>query len=360
MASLDELRQTIDALDDEIVALLNRRAQAAVEIGRLKNAAGTAVFSPDREKAILDRICEVSAGPLSKASLLAIYRELMSASFALERPPRVGYLGPQGSYSHEAAMQKFGASVEYESLVHIQAVFDAMQRGHIDYGVVPVENNTTGGVVLDTLDAFAETGVSICNELQLPIHLNLMANCRMDEIEVVQSKPEAFKQVQRWLAETGFVDKVADAASTSRAAELAATTKGTAAIGSALAARLYGLQILAANIEDNPRNATRFFVLGNEPARPTGNDRTSLLFVTAHRAGALVEALLSVEKHAVNLTMITSRPSTTSPGDYNFFVDLDGHATDEPLQETIDEMRWHCKTVRVLGSYPKPAEATEA
>ncbi|MCA9257089.1 MAG: chorismate mutase, partial [Phycisphaerales bacterium] len=252
MASLDELRQRIDALDGDIVRLLNQRAQAAVEIGKLKNASGSAVFSPDREKAILDRICQLSAGPLSKASLLAIYRELMSASFALERPPRVGYLGPRGSYSHEAAVSKFGASVEYEPLVHIGGVFDAMDRGHIDYGVVPVENNTTGGVVLDTLDAFADTGVMICNELLLPIHLNLMANCPMDEIEVVQSKPEAFKQVQRWLAETGLVEKVAPAASTSRAAELAASTHGTAAIGSTLAAKLYGLKILAANIEDNP------------------------------------------------------------------------------------------------------------
>ncbi|MCB9858507.1 MAG: prephenate dehydratase [Phycisphaerales bacterium] len=360
MASLDELRQRIDALDDDIVALLNRRAEAAVEIGRLKNAAGSAVFSPDREKAILDRICRKSTGPLSKASLLSIYRELMSASFALERPPRVGFLGPKGSYSHEAAVSKFGASVEYEALVHIGGVFDAMERGHIDYGVVPVENNTTGGVVLDTLDAFVDTGVMICNELQLPIHLNLMANCPMDEIEVVQSKPEAFKQVQRWLAETGMVDKVAPAASTSRAAELAATTKGTAAIGSALAAKLYGVQILAANIEDNPRNATRFFVLGREAAKPTGNDRTSLMFVTAHRAGALVEALLAVQKNGVNLSMITSRPSAASTGEYNFFVDLDGHATDGPVQATIEEMRQHCKTVRLLGSYPKPAEAVAA
>lgn len=360
MASLDELRQRIDSLDDEIVALLNQRAEAAVEIGRLKNAAGSPVFAPDREKRILDRICEKSSGPLSKASLLAIYRELMSASFALERPPRVGYLGPKGSYSHEAAMTKFGASVEYEALVHIGGVFDAMDRGHIDYGVVPVENNTTGGVVLDTLDAFVETGVTICNELQLPIHLNLMANCRMEDIEVVQSKPEAFKQVQRWLAETGLVEKVAPAPSTSRAAELAAHTTGTAAIGSALAAKLYGLQILAANIEDNPRNATRFFVLGKEPAKPTGNDRTSLMFVTAHRAGALAEALLAVQKHGVNLTMITSRPSASSTGEYNFLADLDGHATDKAMTATIEEMRRHCKSVRVLGSYPKPGEAVAA
>ena len=359
MESLDELRQRIDALDDEIVALLNRRAEAAVAIGRLKCAAGSPVFAPDRERAILDRLCARSAGPLSAASLAAIYRELMSASFALERPPRVGYLGPAGSFSHEAAMMKFGASVAYEPLMRIQGVFDAMDRGHIDYGVVPVENNTTGGVVLDTLDAFAASKAMICNELQLAIHLNLMARCPMDEIVSVHSKPEAFKQVQRWLAETGLADKVVPAASTSRAAQIAAETPGAAAIGSALAGKLNGLRVLVAKIEDNPHNATRFFVLGREPAGPTGRDQTSILFVTENRTGALVEALAAARDHGVNMTMITSRPGAAA-GQYNFFVDLTGHVDDAPMRATLAAMRRHCRAVRVLGSYPRAVEAVAA
>jgi len=357
MKTLDDWRQTIDQLDEQIVDLLNQRAQAAVEIGKLKNACGAAVFAPDREKVILDKIRTLSKGPISDESLLAIYRELMSASFALERPPRVGYLGPRGSYSHEAATSKFGSSVEYEPFVNIHGVFDAMARGHVDYGVVPVENNTTGGVVLDTLDAFVESRVAICNELQIPIHLNLMAQCRMEEIETVHSKPEAFKQVQRWLAETGLGEKVVAADSTSRAAEIASKSPRAAAIGSRLAAQLYGLQILAENIEDNPRNATRFFVLAKDSCKPTGKDQTSIMFVTADKAGALVEVLLAFKSNGVNMSMITSRPSAAGNDEYNFFVDLEGHADDAPVKATLEDIRRHCPTVHILGSYPKAERA---
>lgn len=356
MISLQELRQKIDILDEQIVKLLNARAETAVEIGRVKASTGTGVFAPDRERVVLDRISELSTGPLSKESLAAIYRELMSASFALERPPRVGYLGPNGSFSHEAAMGKFGASVEYEPLLNIQGIFDAMDRGHIDYGVVPVENNSSGGVVLDTLDAFAEHEVQICNEIQRTIHQNLMAKCRLDQIKVVHSKPEAFKQCQDWLAETGLGNKIVPSPSTSKAAEKAAQEPGVAAIGSALAAKIYGLQILAANIEDNPKNATRFFVLAKESAKPTGHDRTSLMLVTAHKAGALVDVLLVFQKLGINMTMITSRPSEKTNLEYNFFIDFDGHKEDDTVKAALEEAKTHCRTLRVLGSYPKSTD----
>ncbi|MFQ5411946.1 MAG: prephenate dehydratase [Phycisphaerae bacterium] len=360
MASLDELRNEIDALDEQIVALLNQRAEAAVGIGRHKKQMGAAVFTPDRERAVLNRIAELSAGPLSQQSLHAIYRELMSASFALERPPRVGYLGPEGTFTHEAAMGKFGASVEYEPLEHIRGVFDAIKRGHIDYGVVPVENNSIGGVVLDTLDAFVRHEVRVCNEIRRAIHLNLMARCPMDEIEAVHSKPEAFRQCQDWLTETGFASKVVASPSTSQAAAEAARGEKIAAIGSTMAARQYGLTILAANIEDNPKNATRFFVLGKDAAKPTGDDRTSLMFVTAHKAGALADVLLVFQRMGINMTMITSRPSDKSDVEYNFFVDIDGHAEDAALAGAIDEAGTHCRTLRVLGSYPKSTEVVNS
>lgn len=359
MAGLQELRQTIDRLDDQIVDLLNARAKAAVEIGKLKAASGSGVFSADREREVLDRITALSKGPLSRDSLLSIYRELMSASFALERPPRVGYLGPEGSYCHEAAMGKFGASVEYEPLSDIRAVFDEISRGHVDYGVVPVENSIAGAV-LDTLDAFCTHDLRVCSEIQRAIHHNLLAKCRQDEIEVVYSRPEALAQCQRWLSETGLSRRTAAAPSTSKAAELAASQPRSAAIGSKLAARLHGLAILAAHIEDNPSNATRFFVIGGEMPKPTGCDRTSLMFTTANKAGALVDVLLVFQQAGINMTMITSRPSPTAELQYNFFVDLDGHEADPPVKAALEEARRHCQTLRVLGSFPKATEVMAA
>lgn len=359
MADLNELRGEINSLDEQIVRLLNQRAAAAVEIGKLKQTHGSAVFAPDREHEILKRITDCSAGPLSKASLLAIYRELMSASFALERPPRVGYLGPNGSFSHEAAIAKFGTSVEYEPLADVRGVFDEMTRGHLDYGIVPIENKT-GGSVLDALDAFIDHDVTICNEVHLAIHHNLLANCRLEEIETVYSKPEVFTQCRRWLAETGFGERIQTAPSSSRAAEIAAASHRGAAIGGALAAKLYELQVMFANIEDDPQNTTRFVVLGGDSARPTGSDRTSVMFATAHRAGALVEVLLVFQRAGVNMTMITSRPSGKADAEYHFFVDMDGHADEEPMKKALAEARELCRPLRVLGSYPKATEVIAA
>jgi chorismate mutase/prephenate dehydratase len=279
----------------------------------------------------------------------------MSASLSLERPPRVGYLGPKGSFSHEAAVSKFGESVDYEPLEDIRAIFSEISRGHVNYGVVPVEN-TTGGAILDTLDAFIEHETRICCELFRPIHQHLMARCRQDEIAVVYSRPEALRQCRRWLTETGLASRTAPAPSTSRAAEMAAAEVGAAAIGSRLAAKMYGLPILAENIEDHPRNATRFFVLGGDPTPATGNDRTSLMLVTVHRAGALVDVLVSFQRAGVNMTMLTSRPSPSVENEYNFFIDVEGHVDDPSFAAAIEEARRHCRTLVVLGSYPRASE----
>ncbi len=359
MASLDELRDRIDALDTQLVRLINERAQAASEIGAIKASSGTAVYAPDREHAILERITEMSEGPISNRSILAIYRELMSASFALEQPPRIAFLGPKGSFSHEAALGKFGASVEYESITDIRGVFEEIARGHVTYGVVPVENNSAGAVA-DTLDSFTEHNVHICSEIQRAVHQNLLARCRLDEIDVVFSKPEAFAQCQRWLAETGLASKTSPVSSTSRAAQMAAEQPGSAAIGGRLASKLYDVPVIAGNIEDVPGNATRFFVIGHESAKPTGSDRTSLSFVTAHRAGALVEVLLVFQKSGINMTMITSRPSQKADLAYHFFVDIDGHVADSPVKRAIEDAKEHCQQIRVLGSYPRSTEVADA
>ncbi|MFQ6047975.1 MAG: chorismate mutase, partial [Phycisphaerae bacterium] len=226
---IDELRRQIDELDVRIVELLNRRAQIVAQVGKLKAANGAPSYSPDREKQVLEKIVASNRGPLSDQTLRAIWRELMSGSLALEKPLRIAYLGPQGSHSHLAATDKFGASVEYEPVIDIRGVFEEVARQRADFGLVPIEN-TTGGGVIDTLDALIETDVKICAEINRAIHHNLLANCPLEQVRRVCSKPEVFSQCQRWLSQVGLADKTIAVASTSKAAELASSEAGTAAI----------------------------------------------------------------------------------------------------------------------------------
>ena len=304
---LSVLRQRIDDLDRQIVELLNDRAKVVVEVGRTKLADGLPVYSPDREQAVLRKIGELNQGPLPQKTLQAIYRELMSGSFALEKPLRVGFLGPDGSYSHLASMRKFGQSVEYLAVTDIRAVFDEVIRGHVDLGVVPIENSIGGGII-DTLDSFIETPVQVYAEVVVEIHHNLLANCPPEQVKVIASKPEIFAQCRKWLSSSFEGVQLVPVASSSRAAEMARSEDGLAAIGSTLAAELYGLKVVFANIEDNPLNQTRFFVISMRPAKRTGNDKTALLFSTAHKAGALVEVLNIFSRHGINLTNIDTRP----------------------------------------------------
>ncbi len=371
---LAALRQQIDALDAQLVRLISERGRVAAEIGRLKTAAGTPVYAPDRESEVLQRITAANAGPFPERVLLAIYRELMSGSFLLERPLRIAYLGPRGSFSHLAASGKFGASVEYEPVTDITGVFDEVQREHVDFGVVPVENSTGGGVI-DTLDALVETRVQVCAEVLRKIHHNLLARGPLEQIQRLYSKPEIFDQCKRWLLETGLLDKTVPVASSSRAAELAASEPGAAALGSTLAAELYGLPVQLERVEDNPENVTRFLVLGrpatggtpSDPriagdvrlggGRPTGDDKTAVLFATPDRAGALVDVLSLFRAEGVNLSMITSRPSRQRNWEYYFFVDAAGHAADPPLARALEAARAQCPILRVLGSFPRAREA---
>jgi chorismate mutase/prephenate dehydratase len=352
---LSQLRRRIDELDQQIVDLLNERANVVVDVGRTKQLDGTPIYAPDREQAVLRRIAELNKGPLPQKTLQAIYRELMSGSFALEKPLRIGFLGPDGSFSHLAAARKFGASVEYHPLPDIRGVFEEVARGHCELGVVPIEN-TIGGGVIDTLDAFTEGHVHICAEVMAEIHHNLLANCSPDEIKVIASRPEVFAQCRKWLS-TSFSDvQLVPVASSARAAEMAANEQHLAAIGSSLAAELYGLKIIFANIEDTPNNLTRFFVISSAPAKRTGNDKTSVLFTTAHRPGTLVEVLNIFARHGLNLTNIDTRPSKRKNWEYYFFVDAEGHHEDENLSRALREARDHCGELLVLGSYPRAIE----
>lgn len=349
---LEECRRRIDELDAQLVQLLSERGRLALQIGEMKCASGVAVYAPDREKQVYEKLRALNPGPFPDSVLHAVYRELMSGSLALERRPRIAYLGPRGSYSHFAAAQRFGASVDYEPVADIAGVFAEVERGHVDFAVVPIENSTGGGVI-DTLDAFAQSAARACAEIHARIHHHVLSRMPLEQIERLYSKPEVFGQCQRWLAETGLLSRTVATSSSSKAAELAAAEAGAAAIGSSLAAELYSLPILVAGIEDYPDNVTRFLVLAREAARPTGDDKTVLMFATAHRAGALVDVLDVFRRHGVNLTMITSRPSRRKNWEYHFFVDAEGHAAQPPLAAALAEARALCLQLEVLGAYPR-------
>jgi chorismate mutase/prephenate dehydratase len=355
MDPLDPLRANIDALDEKIVALLNERAKIVVEIGKVKQATNSPIYSPDREKAVLERIRQLNHGPLSDRCLEAVYRELMSGSFALEKPLRIGFLGPVGTFSHAAAVRKFGSSVDYVELSDIPSVFEEVVRGHSDYGMVPVENSIHGGVI-DTLDAFLHSSARICAEVKITIHHNLLARQPWEQVKRIYSKPEVFSQCRNWLSSTAKGRDIQPAASTSKAAELASQEPGAAAIGSTMAGELYNLHVLFENIEDNPDNVTRFFVIGREPARKTGDDKTAIMFTTAHKPGALAEVLDVFRDTGINLTDIEKRPSKKVNWEYYFFIDAQGHIDDEAMKKAIDDAKKHCLQLTVLGSYPRAAE----
>jgi chorismate mutase/prephenate dehydratase len=353
--NLDALRVQIDALDERIVALLNDRARVVVEIGKLKQQNNAPIYAPDREKAVLAKLRKLNHGPLPDRCLEAVYRELMSGSFALEKPLRIGFLGPEGSFSHAASVKKFGSSVEYVPLADISGVFEEVVRGHADYGLVPVENSIGGGVV-DTLDAFLSSSARICAEVLITIHHNLLAKEPWEQVKSIYSKPEVFSQCRNWLSTVAKDRDVQPAASTSTAAQMASKQPNVAAIGSSLAGELYGLRVMFENIEDNPDNVTRFFVIGREPARKSGDDKTAIMFTTAHKPGALAEVLDVFKENGINLTDIEKRPSKKVNWEYYFFIDAQGHSDDAGMKKAIDEAKKHCLQLTVLGSYPRAIE----
>lgn len=357
---LGSLREEIDALDRQIVDLLNARARVVVKVGASKRASGAPIYAPDREAQVLERVLALNEGPLGDRAIEGIYKELMSGSFAIERPLRIGYLGPPGSFSHGAAVAHFGGSVQYEDVTEIGAVFTEVVRGHVDYGLVPIENSTGGGIV-EALDAFVAgpSRPAIYAELLVEIRHNLLANCEPAQVRKIYSKPEVFAQCRRWVA-TQYPDADLIAApSSSRAAmmardEMAADpSSGAAAIGSRLAGQIYGLAALFESIEDNPDNITRFLVLAREQAPATGDDKTTITFRTADAPGALLEVLSAFARHGVNLSHIDKRPSGRENWTYTFYIDALGHRSDPALTAAVDEASAHCQELVVLGSYPR-------
>jgi chorismate mutase/prephenate dehydratase len=337
--SLEDLRARINDLDRRLVELLNERARLVVGVGEAKRAAGVPVYAPHREAEVLSLVLGQNRGPLSNGTIESVYREIMSGSFALERGLLIGYLGPPGSFSHTAGVRHFGSSVGFKSLSAIDGVFTEVLRGHVDYGLVPIENSIHGGIV-ETLDALtAHAGkVRIYAEVQLEVHHALLANCDPSRVARIYSKPEVFTQCRHWLA-TQYPS-----------AEPSCTS---AAIGSALAGEIYDVNVLFAEIEDRPGNITRFFVLGRDEAKPSGDDKTSITFVTLDKPGALVSVLSEFDRAGVNLTHIDKRPAGRVNWTYRFFIDAQGHASDPGLAGAIAAARAHCQELTVLGSYPR-------
>jgi chorismate mutase/prephenate dehydratase len=360
MSELDQLRRTIDGCDRRIVSLLNRRAEAARRIGRWKRQRQGDVYVPAREKQVLDHVRRLNTGPLPDEAILAIYREVMSASLALERPLTVAYFGPPSTFTHQAARRRFGAGVTYAAHDTIPDVFGAVEKGAADYGVVPVENSTEGAVT-HTLDQFPLTPLRICAEIYLTVAHHLLAACPLRRVRRIYSHPVVFGQCRRWLNAEMPRAELVPVSSTARAADMAARERhGAAAIAGIMAADLYRLKIVARDIQDFSDNTTRFLVIARRFGGATGDDKTSVLFSVRHRAGALCGALQTFKRHGLNLTRIESRPSRHKAWEYLFFVDLEGHADDRRVQAALRGLRRHCTLLTVLGSYPKAPEQTLA
>jgi chorismate mutase/prephenate dehydratase len=300
---------------------------------------------------------QLNQGPLLQQSLEAVYREIMSASLALEHDTCITYLGPPSTYTHQAARSKFGSSVIYQPCTNISDVFQSVANKSSDYGVVPIENSTEGAVT-HTLDEFLQTGAMICAEIYLLIEHHLLSKSDLSQIRTVYSNPNALGQCRVWLQQNLHQAELVPVTSTAKAAELAVNEEGAAAVCSILATELYDLPVQAKNIQDIHENSTRFLVIARNYGAATGDDKTSIMFSVHHEVGALHKALEVLEKHNLNMTKIESRPSKVKNWEYFFFVDIVGHANDEPIQKALEELERHCTVMKILGSFPraKPAD----
>jgi chorismate mutase/prephenate dehydratase len=355
--SLGPIREKIDALDAQLVDLINQRLALAGEIGRIKRLTGGEIYVPEREDAVLRKICAQNAGPIKTEALRAIYREIMSAAIALEKPLLIAYLGPEASNTHAAAIKKFGASVDYHAMGAITDIFTAVEKGEADLAVIPIENSTEGSV-RETLDSFDESELKIVGQIYLEINHALISQSPLDQILRVYSKDQALAQCRNWLQRNLPHAQLLDATSTSRAVQIAKGDPGAAAVAGELAADTYGVPVVARNIQDRSDNTTRFFVLGRKPAGPVGGgkDVTSFLIslgdeASAH-SGSLLGMLKPFAQRSINLSKIESRPSKKRPWDYNFFIDATGHFDDAPMKEAVAELKKFCSRVKWLGSYP--------
>jgi len=351
--TLSALRQQIDAIDDRILDLLNRRAELVISVGKAKLGASSDYYVPSREQAIYARLIAANAGPFPEEGVRRVFREIISASLSLEQPLKVAFLGPQGTFTHVAAMQQFGFSAQLVPIKSIPSIFEEVGRGRANYGVVPVENSNEG-VVSHTLDMFIKSDLKIIAEVLIEVSHDLLNRTgKIEDIRKVVSHPQALAQCRVWLEENLPDVPLVDMPSTTQAAQQAAEDESVAAIASEAAANLYGLRPVKHRIEDNPNNFTRFLVIGQQTPEPGGNDKTSIMFSVRDEPGILYRMLEPFSKRGLNLSKIESRPTKGRAWEYIFFLDLEGHVSAEQVSAAIEELKGYCQFLKVLGSYPK-------
>ena len=350
---LEGLRAGIDAVDKEIVRLLDERARLARRVGQIKLEEGLEAYAPARERKVLDRISFLSQGDFPKTGLEAVFREIISSSISLEAPLKVAYFGPEATFTHEAARRTFGTSVEFEPHATVSEVFAQVERGEAQHGVVPVENSMEGAVT-HTLDELMASPLKICGEVYLPISQNLLSREEsLDYIKTVYSHPMALAQAATWLRHELPRATHEEVDSTGEAARRAAQEPWVGAVGSTLAAEVYGLEVLARDIQDARANTTRFIVLGRSWAGPTGQDKTSVVFSVKDRPGILKDALSAFAQEGINLTRIESRPSRRRMWTYVFFADFQGHPEEERVARALEALEEYCPYVSLIGAYPE-------
>jgi chorismate mutase/prephenate dehydratase len=354
---LGPIREKIDAIDRQLVSLLNERLALASEIGKVKRGQGGQIYVAEREDAVLRKVTAQNQGPIKQEALKAIYREIMSAAIALEKPLLIAYLGPEASNTHAAAMKKFGASVDYHAMATISDIFTAVEKGETDYAVIPIENSTEGSV-RETLDSFVESDLKIVAQIYTEITHALISKFPLEQITKVYSKDQALAQCRHWLQRHLPHAQLVEASSTSRAVQIAYDEPGAAAVAGELAALHYGVPVLVKNIQDKADNTTRFFVLGRQPSGPVGNGKDITSFLVslgdeaASHSGSLLRMLMPLAERGINLSKVESRPSKKRPWDYYFFIDVTGHYEDANMKEALAELRKFCPMVKWMGSYP--------
>ena len=354
--SLEGLREKIDALDKSLIDLISQRASLVQQVAEVKTASNGEVhfYRPEREAKILCKVIEQNQGPLSEEEIARLFREIMSACLALEQPLDIAYLGPEGTFTQSAVLKHFGRSVNTSAFDSIDQIFREVESGASDYGVVPVENSIEG-VVNHTLDMLNHSCLMILGEVELRIHHHLLSKeTDISNITTVYAHQQALAQCRAWL-DTNLIhaDHRMAVSSNAEAAKIASSKGSVAAIASESAGELYQLNILENNIENHPDNTTRFLVIGKEMSKPSGNDKTSLIFSAPNRTGALHKMLGCFADNGVSMTRIESRPSRREMWDYVFFVDIEGHAHDETVKSALAELETHAAMVKLLGSYPR-------
>jgi chorismate mutase/prephenate dehydratase len=351
------IRADIDRTDDELLRLLNQRATQMAELAELTDRMQIPLYVPSREREIIDRLTSANAGPFPTEAIRVVFQEIFSACLTVDKKMRVAYLGPEGTFSHMAVKRQFGMSVRATPIGTIPGVFEAVERGNADIGVVPVEN-TTEGVMNHTLDSFRDSELKISAEIAFEVTMCLLARpgTELGQIERVYSIPIAAAQVRQWLATNLPRAVLVETRSTAEGARQAHDDAAGAAVASEMAAKLHDLQVLRRNIQDLSHNMTRFLVLGRQQAERTGRDKTSVLLVTRDEPGILYRTLGVFAQHGINMTKIESRPSRRRPWEYVFFLDLDGHQNDAGLAAALEAVKRDCESLKVLGSYPKAEE----